>query len=201
MWEIMSLIPAFEIGLWNAWIFMLYQILTFPIFFRLAKKNTRGMKEPKLDLSKTKKIFLIFSKLILAPAAIYSIFLPLKLGTIWFHVGLPITLVGLVTYTIVLVNWAKTPPGKPVARGLYRYSRHPMYITSFLFFLGLGVATASWLFLLFAIVFIIGAVVFIDFEEKSTLKQFGDAYRKYMNRTPRWIGIPKSGPPDKFESS
>jgi len=197
----MSLRPAFEIGLWNAWIFMLYQILTFPILFRLIKKNTRGMKEPKLDLSKTKKIFLIFSKLILAPAAIYSIFLPLKLGTIWFHVGLPITLVGLVTYTIVLVNWAKTPPGKPVTRGLYRYSRHPMYITSFLFFLGLGVATASWLFLLFAIVFIIGAVVFIDFEEKSTLKQFGDAYRKYMNRTPRWIGIPKSGPPDKFESS
>ena len=74
---------------------------------------------------------------------IYSIFLPLKLGTIWFYVGLPITLIGLATYTIVLVNWANTPPGEPVTKELYRYSRHPMYVTTFLFFLGVSIATAS----------------------------------------------------------
>jgi len=27
----MSLVPAFEIGLWNAWIFMLYYLLTMPL--------------------------------------------------------------------------------------------------------------------------------------------------------------------------
>jgi hypothetical protein len=33
----MSLIPTFEIGVWNAWIFMLLGVLTFPLFFRVAK--------------------------------------------------------------------------------------------------------------------------------------------------------------------
>jgi len=29
-------------------------------------------------------------------------------------------------------------------------------------------------------------------EERFCLEKYGDAYREYMNRTPRWIGIPKS---------
>jgi protein-S-isoprenylcysteine O-methyltransferase Ste14 len=29
-------------------------------------------------------------------------------------------------------------------------------------------------------------------EERFCLKEYGDAYREYMNRTPRWIGITKS---------
>jgi protein-S-isoprenylcysteine O-methyltransferase Ste14 len=30
-------------------------------------------------------------------------------------------------------------------------------------------------------------------EERFCLRQYGEAYREYMNRTPRWIGIAKSG--------
>jgi protein-S-isoprenylcysteine O-methyltransferase Ste14 len=29
-------------------------------------------------------------------------------------------------------------------------------------------------------------------EERWCLEKYGDAYREYMNRTPRWIGLPKS---------
>jgi len=28
-------------------------------------------------------------------------------------------------------------------------------------------------------------------EERFCLKQYGDTYREYMNKTPRWLGIPK----------
>jgi len=84
-----------------------------------------------------------FSKVIIVPAMIYSVFLPLKLGTTWFCAGLPITLIGILTGTIVLMNWANTPSGEPVTRGLYIYSRHSMYITTFLFFLGITIASAS----------------------------------------------------------
>jgi len=30
-------------------------------------------------------------------------------------------------------------------------------------------------------------------EERFCLEKYGDAYRNYLNRTPRWLGIPKSG--------
>ena len=189
----MSLIPEFEVGLWNAWIFMLINLLTFPFFIRIAKRRVIPSQDEEFNaLSRNNKALFCSSKYIIFIAAIYSIFLPLKLGTIWFYVGVPITLLGLAGMIVVMVNWANTPPDKPIMKGFYRYSRHPMYVTYFLVFLGVSIATASWLFVLFLIIFSVGAVAFADFEEKGCLEQYGDAYREYMDRTPRWIGIAKS---------
>jgi len=187
----MSAIPAFEIGVWNAWIFMAYLLLSFiPFIYIAIKKGAPSVEES--GLSRVAKILASSSKLLLFPAMVYSIFLPLKLGTMWFYIGLPIALIGLITYTMVLVNWATTPPNEPVTRGLYRYSRHPMYVTMFVFLLGLGIVTASWVLLLLFIVFVVGCVVFVNVEEQSCLDKWGDAYREYIKGTPRWIGIPKS---------
>ena len=190
----MSITPAFELGVWNAWIFMLIDLLAIPFFFRIAKRRVIPSQDEEFNaLSRSNKTLFYSSKLIFFIAAIYSIFLPLKLGTIWFYVGVPITLIGLAGMMIVvLVNWANTAPKEPIIKGFYRYSRHPMYVTYFLVFLGVSIATASWLFVLFLIIFSIGAVAFADFEEKGCLEQYGDAYCEYMDRTSRWIGIPKS---------
>ena len=90
------------------------------------------------------------------------------------------------------VSWATNPLDKPITRGVYRISRNPMDFGWFLVMMGIGLACASWLFLLFAMIWIIvgnrGAIA----EERFCLEKYGDAYREYMNRTPRWIGIPKS---------
>jgi len=67
-----------------------------------------------------------------------------------------------------------------------------MYVTEVLLLLGVSIASASWVFLLFPIIIGVGAVYFIKMEEAFTLGHYGVAYREYMNRTPRWIGIPKS---------
>jgi protein-S-isoprenylcysteine O-methyltransferase Ste14 len=186
----MSAIPVFEIGVWNAWIFMPYLFL-----IMLAAGKLKKGEEPKNELDnlgKTEKNIFIFSKVVFYCPVIYSIFLPLELGTIWFYVGIPITLIGLATVTIVMVNFATTPYDETVTKGLYRYSRHPMYITSTLFFLGVGIASASWLFLLLSILFSISHFMNAIPEERFCLKQYGKAYEEYMNRTPRWIGIPKA---------
>jgi protein-S-isoprenylcysteine O-methyltransferase Ste14 len=185
----MSLVPAFEIGIWNAWIFMLYELLTIPFLFRIAKNREPDPEGPFAAISKTKKVIFFSSKVLLIPAFIYSIFLPLKLGTIWFYAGLPITLIGLIAGTIVLVNWVTTPRDEPVTRGLYRYSRHPMYLAGFVFLLGLGIATASWVFILFAVIITAVSFAFAYIEEQTCLEKYGNAYREYMNRTPKYIGI------------
>ena len=189
----MSLIPTFEIGVWNAWIFVIFDVLTIPVFLRIVKnRKTPSPEEAMGGMSTIEKIILYSSKALLIPALIYSIFLPLKLGTMWFYIGLPITLIGLIAGVIILVNWANTPPDKPVTRGLYRFSRHPGYISSFIMYIGLGIACASWIFLLFAFVLTVVSFAYIDAEEQITLKLYGDSYREYINRTPRYIGIPKA---------
>jgi protein-S-isoprenylcysteine O-methyltransferase Ste14 len=187
----MSSIPAFDIGIWNAWIFMSYLLLSFiPFSYIAIKKSGPSVKEIKP--SRIPMMFATSSKILLFPAMIYSIFLPMKLGTAWFYVGLPVTLIGLIAYTIVLINWATTPINSEVSRGLYRYSRHPMYVTMFVFFLGLGILTASWVMLLLFVVLVIGCVVYANAEERSCIEKWGVAYREYISRTPRWIGIPKA---------
>ena len=189
----MSLIPVFKLGLWNAWIFLLIPLLTLPFLFHIAKRRVIPSQDEEFNaFSKRNKMLFISSKFIFFIAAIYSIFLPLKLGTIWFYIGVPVTIIGLAGMITVMVNWANTPSNEPITKGIYKYSRHPMYVTYFFVLLGVSVATASCLFALFLIIFTIGAVAFADFEEKGCLEQYGEAYREYAKRTPRWIGIPKS---------
>ena len=124
---------------------------------------------------------------------IYSIFLPLKLGMLWFYAGLIIYLLGLISYMIVMLNFATTSlEREPITKGIYRYSRHPMYVTTLIVLIGAGIASASWLVLLFSALYMVFTVIAIPAEERFLLQQYGDTYRDYMNRTPRWIGIPKS---------
>jgi protein-S-isoprenylcysteine O-methyltransferase Ste14 len=186
----MSLVPAFEIGIWNAWLLTLPLVLI-PAILTSVKKGVFKKTESTVNLSKSERIVFTLSKVLLALLFIYSIFLPLKLGTLWFYVGLPISLLGIAMYIIVSVNIANTPVDRPVTTGLYRYSRHPMYVASFIAPIGAGIASASWLFLLLSVLCIITHLMNGIFEERLCLEAYGSEYKKYLNKTPRWIGIPK----------
>ena len=186
----MSLIPVFEIGVWNVWIIMLYSLLTLFIPNLIFNKENLKVEGPK---NQTEKKFRTPWFILYIIVSVYSVFLPLKLSTVWFYVGLPICLLGLILFTITAVNMATTPLRyKCVTKGLYRYSRHPMYLTTFLLLLGAGIASASWVFILFAIVSMILWVPLSISEEDYCLEKYGDSYREYMNKTPRWIGRLKS---------
>ena len=192
----MSPLPAFEMGIWNAWIFMVPFLFVNLLFFLLMiKKGAPGGPSRVPCKSKATMLVATSSKIIYLPAIIYSIFLPLKLGTIWFYIGFPITLVGLLGSIVVMVNWAVTPAGEPVTKGLYRYSRHPIYVTGVFMLLGVSIISASWVFLLFTIIFGVGVTrpYYVKIEEAQCLGHYRAAYREYIIRTPRWIGIPKSG--------
>ena len=89
------------------------------------------------------------------------------------------------------MNIATGPLDKPITRGLYRYSRHPMYIAMALLFVGASIASASWFLLVLSVLLIITHFYNAISEERECLKVYGNAYREYMNKTPRWIGIPR----------
>ena len=186
----MPTIPVFEIGIWNAWIFMLINFLPMPIIMRVHK----GVLEDSMgSYGETHRTVNRIAWILWILAFVYSIFLPLRLGTIWSYVGLPIALVGLVTFVMVIVSFVTIPIGEtPITTGIYRYSRHLMYITQLLIFIGVGIASASWLFLLLTTVYTGPGFIYAGSEERACLDKYGDAYRKYIDRTPRWIGLPKS---------
>ena len=191
----MSLIPAFEIGLWNAWIFTIWLLIV--LFLGPLNIIPKGREEGSdftAEFSKAQKYARHSMHIIHLLLIIYSIFVPLKLGTAWFYAGLPVYLVGLISYAMVWVGFATTPPDKPVTSGIYRYSRNPMYLSTIILFVGVGIATASWVFLLLPVVYMITPLLgMMEAEERHCLKVYGDAYREYIDKTPRWLGLPKSG--------
>ena len=192
----MSLIPEFELGLWNAWIITVlgFVLSMIPSYINKEIQKKRMGKIKWSEFSKTVKIILIITQVIIMPfTIIYSFFLPLKLDTVWFYVGLPISILGIIMPFIAQVSFATAPLDKPITTGAYRISRNPEYFSVFLQYLGIGISGLSWVFILCAVAWIISFhIAVVQSEEPSLIEKYGGAYKEYMNRTPRWIGIPKS---------
>jgi protein-S-isoprenylcysteine O-methyltransferase Ste14 len=183
----MSLVPVFEIGVWNAWILTTLLLLLIVLSGVLPKDIGKRIA-PAEEVKKINSVMMI----VFFTMIIYSVFLPLKLGTIWFYVGIAVYLLGFVISIAALISIAATKPGEPFTGGIYRYSRHPIALGTLLPMIGTGIASASWLFLLLSVILTAIERFLAIAEENATAKKFGDAYKKYMSRTPRWIGIPKS---------
>ena len=185
----MSLVPDFELGLWNAWIIVIPLIISWftGVKFLFSKRMS---KTPSL---KRKKDKIISNILVLAMffSFFYSAFVPLKLETIWFYIGLLVYLVGILLIILTMIDFATTPIDKPVTKGVYRYSRNPMFIGFFLVYIGIAIACISWVYMVLTILFICMVQYLSPFEEAITLGHYGKVYKEYMKRTPKWIGIPK----------
>jgi protein-S-isoprenylcysteine O-methyltransferase Ste14 len=191
-----AFIPALEIGLWNAWIIQVvfFLIMMIPHIFisKDSKERTKRATE-SIPFSKINRRLSLSTHIVIMPLVLlFSIFVPLKLGTAWFYVSLPILIIAAVVTILTSFNFASTPQDQPVTKGIYSISRHPIYVGAFFLFLGASIATASWIFLILALAWIIIWRIVVPAEESFLLERYGDAYREYMNRTPRWIGIPKS---------
>jgi len=189
----MSLIPAFEIGVWNAWIFMIWPWVD-TLAVRLVGLDVyrRASGQSEMKTGHQYRVVSAVSMGIDTMAVAYSIFLPLKLGTIWFYAGLAIFLIGLVVLTTATVNFATTPMDVPITRGIYHYSRHPLYLASLLIYFSVGIASASWVFLLVFVVQSVSIRISAVGEERYCLEKYGEAYSEYIDKTPRWLGLPKS---------
>ena len=185
----MSLIPAFELGLWNAWIFLLPVIIISIFGARIFGKRASGENSSS---TRREKIYWACMHMIVIASYAYGIFLPLKLGTVWFYIGLLIYLPGMLILIMAILNFATTQVDKPVTQGVYSVSRNPMYIGESLINISISIACLSWIFFLIAVVIAILEHNIVVSEERFCVKNYGNAYREYLNRTPRWVRIPKS---------
>jgi protein-S-isoprenylcysteine O-methyltransferase Ste14 len=182
----MSLRPTLELGMLNAWIFGIAFILLVYIPVLTFKDFNRKMGQGE-HYGKTEVLMTVLCFILM----IFPIVLPLKLGTALFYIGLIIFLLGLSITTLTIANAASTPLGKPFVNGVYRYSRNPGYLGQIMVFVGIGIASASWIYLVLSATLIVLTFLLISIEERMTLEKFGESYRQYMVRTPRWLGIPR----------
>ena len=189
----MSLIPAaFKIGIWNAWIFMSVFLLQMLAIAFIDKRVWERSHIPiEARRTKRERYVNIIGNFIWLLAMAYSVFLPLQPGTIWFYSGFSLFIIGLIIMAIATFNFINTPVDLLITKGFYQFSRHPMYLATFFICLGTGIAALSWLFILISLIMIYCFHQEALIEERYCLKNYSN-YREYMNRVPRWLGIPKT---------
>jgi protein-S-isoprenylcysteine O-methyltransferase Ste14 len=88
----------------------------------------------------------------------------------------------------IMYNEIRDPPCV-IKRGPFRFSRHPMYLSALLIYLGIIIASFSILGLIY-----FGGVIILynylaQFEEKHLLLLFRGQYELYSKQVPRWIKI------------
>lgn len=105
--------------------------------------------------------------------------------------GLLLPLLGVHRFRVAHTTVDPLHPEKASAlvdRGVYRYSRNPMY-------LGLALLLAGWGIELGSLAGLPGVPLFVIYmryfqigpEEEAMEKRFGDAYREYRSKVRRWI--------------
>jgi protein-S-isoprenylcysteine O-methyltransferase Ste14 len=187
----MSLTPAFELGVWNAWIFMIWPIvLPFLSNFTIKEKGVSKKLRTSVPIRFEKTLNVITTAAVVL-GFIYSVFLPLKIDSPWLYIGFIIFLFGLTSDISVLYTIRNAKLDKPFTTGPYRFSRHPIYMALLMVVLSVMIMSFSWIFLIIAIIFVIHFLLVVPAEEKYCLKKYGKEYQDYLNKTPRWIGIPK----------
>ena len=118
---------------------------------------------------------------------VYLFFLRIEPGSALFTSGLVMYALGLILYAVSTVHFARPGADGVNRKGLYKFSRNPMYAAYFIVFLGCAALTSSWIFLALLTVFQVSAHFIIRAEERWCLRQFGDAYASYMQEVRRYI--------------
>jgi protein-S-isoprenylcysteine O-methyltransferase Ste14 len=187
----MELLPALELGWFNGWILLIVLYGVFGILLLAFPKAVvaRLYAYDRLRWSKKQRAYHVVGKLLILVNLILTILTPLRVGSTVFILGMILFAVGLTGFTIALLNFRNTPLNQPIIKGLYSMSRHPQVLMLSVAGVGMCLAIGSWI----ALIILATSALFgrsrTLAEEKALLEQYGDSYRDYMERVPRYLLI------------
>jgi protein-S-isoprenylcysteine O-methyltransferase Ste14 len=72
--------------------------------------------------------------------------------------------------------------------GPYAYTRNPVYVAELALWLGWATLFGGLVILLGFVVLTVVIILVLPREERGLEKLFGETYRQYQTRVPRWLG-------------
>ncbi|HEY1467460.1 MAG TPA: glycosyltransferase family 39 protein [Candidatus Acidoferrum sp.] len=111
--------------------------------------------------------------------------------------GLALCLVGVAIYLWCAWDFAAKGLGTPapidapcllVVKGLYRFTRNPMYAGVSAMILGQAIYYGSFSIVVYLLAIVLAFYLFVRFYEEPTLRRlFGEQYDEYCREVPRWL--------------
>jgi protein-S-isoprenylcysteine O-methyltransferase Ste14 len=189
-WDILiSLVQHLEVGWSTGWWFTAaFGLVNLILIIRYGKAFAKHLFAfPKFQ-SLTERIISLASVFLFARALmVYTVFVPIKEYGVRFYGGIIVFIIGLGVHTYAMINFATTSPDKPVVKGSYQYSRHPMQIMGIVMWFGVGMATGSWIIILACVIQVFLCRSFLIAQERSCLESYEEEYREYMTKVPRYF--------------
>jgi protein-S-isoprenylcysteine O-methyltransferase Ste14 len=116
-------------------------------------------------------------------------------GGLLFPLALVLMLIGFLMVLFSMPFLGRRSFGQEVGTlrtsGIYRYTRNPQLVGGFFFIVGYAMLWPSWKGVLWACLWLVIAHLMVRDEEVHLEHVFGDAYRDYCARTPRYLGPPR----------
>lgn len=185
----MELFPVLELGWINGWILLVVLYGAFGILLLVFPKAavTRLYAYDRLRWSKKQRAYHVIGKVLILVNLVLIILTPLRVGSTVFILGVILFAIGLTGFIIALFNFKDTPLNQPITRGLYSMSRHPQVLMLSVAGIGMCLAIGSWI----ALIILATSALFgrsrTLAEERALLEQYGDSYRDYVERVPRYL--------------
>jgi protein-S-isoprenylcysteine O-methyltransferase Ste14 len=179
--------PALEISWLNGWIFLAVLVLTEGLAFLTLPRAVVARLFDRSGWSKEQTVMTVLGKVFALACLVMIVGTPLRVGSAVLIIGGMVAGAGWLGLVMALRDFGATPPARPVTRGLYRFSRHPQIVMTSIILLGACIAIGSWLALLTLVIARAFGHLGILAEEQVCLAQYGEAYRAYMDRVPRYL--------------
>jgi protein-S-isoprenylcysteine O-methyltransferase Ste14 len=182
-----ELFPRLEIGLLNGWILLVFEFLMQGSLLLVFPKDVVSRLFDRSGWDKRERLFTIVGKVFSLVCLVMIILTPLQVNPNLFIAGLVLYSIGIIGLVVAMLNFRDTPPDQPVTRGIYKISRHPQIFSLFIIFLGVCMTIGSWPALLALLLSKLFQHFGILAEEQVCLKRYGESYRAYMERVPRYF--------------
>ena len=183
----MKFLPELALGWVNGWVPLLAFYVVFGLLLLIFPRSVVERLYDRTGWTESQKAITAFGKIFIFAWFLLVVFSPMKIATREFYLGIALFVIGTLGMVVALVNYRLSPLDKPITEGLYLISRNPQVLTIFIAFFGISLAIGSWLGILLLIIGGYFSHVRVLAEEEACLKQYGDSYRRYMERVPRYF--------------
>lgn len=169
------------------WYFVAYAIVTAITMLRIPEDKRKRILKYTINGSRLEKLIAIVSLLSRYVLMGLSFFLPITKNVALFITGSLIYLIGLILTTLAMWQFSRADLEEPITNGLFRLSRNPMQVASFLMQIGIAIVSANLFFVLVVGINIISSFPMFYMQERYCSEQYGALYKSYMKKTPRII--------------
>jgi len=168
---------VYAFGLFNSWLMAaVYGIVSVLLFMGARKGNRGDLISVYITGGKKGKLILLLRSLSVVSLFAITLISPLWFGTAWMDIGIVVSIVGLIGFTLSYGSRVFRNPDNPPVNGVFRINKMADTIFSCIFWTGVAIVSVSWILILFTFLFYVAARFSSKIKTDYYLIKYGDEY-------------------------